>query len=409
MSIHSFSELEKILNNCFHGVNYELFEYLTTNDLYNLLLSFNDDETDILKKDIFKNILIVNNITFPVLESMINIENDIIDDSYIPHEQEINSRFNLSQIKENTSFIDLNCVAYFGHKDLLEWLMDQSKDSILEWEQYGTQTQLFTTELEDSGFMKYSNNNSDKIEFMKLLKKSGYFFENDEEGYISFCINGTIIEDFLLRCDFHIIEELIKKKFFTTKQTIASLFIIGSTLSSNTYINNDTIFNFLKILNDIYPLFIQENPDLYFDWLIQQYIYHWSENIDQIKYIIDIIQPGTNSDSIKWDNNAGCDLVEQRFENGNFSFIYFIELLEIGMDFEISSLNLESITEMYNISANDYVIPDTKLELIRRIINLPSTHLADKFKLLFFDILLQEQNKEYIDYFIHHSTLFSVF
>jgi hypothetical protein len=291
--------------------------------------------------------------------------------------------------------IDLNCVAYFGHTDLLVWLMNKNDNSKLDWEVHGEQNQLHILDnyiFKETNFMKYCKNTDDKIKFMELLKKSGYLDENEHvDNCIYNDINGTIIEDFLLHGDFHIVEKLIELKYFNSKDTIASLFYTGSHLCSNKYVNqelvnNDTVFKYLKILNNNYPSFFEDNPDLYIDDLIERYIWLWPENnINQIKYIIEIIQPSTQSQYTIWSTDN--QLVDQGFNDGFFSLKYFIELLELGMDYEMHSLNLDTFTIMYNKYLNDNV---NTTALINKIMNLPKTKLASRFQNLYNEFLKNE-------------------
>ena len=396
--------LGQILTNYYHGIDTTIFDYLDINDLYNIFVYFN------YEVEIFDNYFQINNITFTILESMFNIENDMEDEDYIHkmyartngeldhwNESEItvNSEFNLPQIKNDSSFIDLNCVAYFGHTDLLVWLMNKNDNSKLDWAVHGEQNQLHIEDnfiYTETDFMKYCKSTDDKIKFMKLLKKSGYI---DEIEYADNCIyqdiNGTIIEDFLLHGDFHIVEKLIEMKYFTSKDTIASLFYTGSHLCSKKNINkelvnNDTVFKYLKILNSYYPSFFEDNPDLYIDDLIERYIWLWPENnINQIKYIIKIIQPSTQSQYTIWSTDHR--LVEQGFDYGFYSLKYFIELLELGMDYEMRSLNLDTFTTMYIKYLNDNV---NITALNNQIMNLPKTKLASRFKHLYDEFVKNE-------------------
>ena len=140
------TELIQILNNPSYGINTKIFDYLNINELYNLFMCFNYDS------EIFNNMLKANKITFTILESMFNIENDMVDEDYIhkmyartngkldiwnESEMTVNSKFNLPQIKNDSSLIDLNCVAYFGHTDLLVWLMNKNDNSKLDWTVHG--------------------------------------------------------------------------------------------------------------------------------------------------------------------------------------------------------------------------------------------------------------------------------
>ena len=398
------TELIQILNNPSYGINTKIFDYLNINELYNLFMCFNYDS------EIFNNMLKANKITFPILESMFNIENDIVDDNYIhkmyartngeldiwnESEMTVNSKFNLPQIKNDSSLIDLNCVAYFGHTDLLVWLMNKNDNSKLDWTVHGEQNQLHMLDTyiyTETGFMKYCKRTDDKIKFMKLLKKSGYI---DEIEFADHCIYSdifhTIIEDFLLHGDFHIVEKLIEMKYFTSKDTIASLFYTGSHLCSiknvnKELVNNDTVFKYLKILNSNYPSFFEDNPDLYIDDLIERYIWLWPENnINQIKYIIEIIQPSTQSQYTIWSTDNL--LVDQGFDDGFYSLKYFIELLELGMDYEMLSLNLDTFTTMYNKYLTDNVITNA---LINQIMNLPKTKLASRFQNLYYEFCKNE-------------------
>lgn len=394
----------QILINPHYGTDTKIFDYLNINDLYNLFMYFNYDTL------VFYHYFYINNITFTILESMFNIENDMVDEDYIHKmyaringeldywngsEITVNSEFNLTQIKNDSSLIDLNCVAYFGHTDLLVWLMNKNDNSKLDWEVHGEQNQLHILDnyiYKETNFMKYCKNNDDKINFMVLLKKSGYIDENEfAEECIYNDINGTIIEDFLLHGDFHIVEKLIELKYFNSKDTIASLFYAGSHLCSNKYVNkelvnNDTVFKYLKILNNNYPSFFEDNPDLYIDDLIERYIWLWPENnINQIKYIIEIIQPSTQSQYTIWSTDN--QLVDQGFNDGFFSLKYFIELLELGMDYEMHSLNLDTFTIMYNKYLNDNV---NTTALINQIMNLPKTKLALRFQNLYGEFVKNE-------------------
>jgi len=395
------TELIQILNNPSYGINTKIFDYLNINELYNLFMCFKYN----YDREIFNNMLKANKITFPILESMFNIENDIVDDNYIhkmyartngeldiwnESEMTVNSKFNLPQIKNDSSLIDLNCVAYFGHTDLLVWLMNKNDNSKLDWTVHGEQNQLHMLDTyiyTETGFMKYCKRTDDKIKFMKLLKKSGYI---DEIEFADHCIYSdifhTIIEDFLLHGDFHIVEKLIEMKYFNSKDTIASLFYTGSHLCSiknvnKELVNNDTVFKYLKILNSNYPSFFEDNPDLYIDDLIERYIWLWPENnINQIKYIIEIIQPSTQSQYTIWSTDNL--LVDQGFDDGFYSLKYFIELLELGMDYEMLSLNLDTFTTMYNKYLTDNVITNA---LINQIMNLPKTKLASRFQNLYYE------------------------
>jgi hypothetical protein len=411
------TELIQILNNPSYGINTKIFDYLNINELYNLFMCFKYN----YDREIFNNMLEANNITFPILESMFNIENDMVDEDYIhemyvsingvldvdfldweqrgitweQRETIVNNEFNLSQIKIDSSFIDLNCVAYFGHTDLLVWLMKKNDNLQLDWMVHGGQNQLHYTGnciATESGFMKYCKNNDDKINFMVLLKKSGYLDENKlDDECIYTDINGTIIDDFILHGNFHIVEKLIEMKYFNSKHTIASLFYVGSHLCSQNFVNkelvnNDTVFKYLKILNSNYPSFFEDNPDLYIDDLIERYIWLWPENnINQIKYIIEIIQPSTQSQYTIWSTDNL--LVDQGFDDGFYSLKYFIELLELGMDYEMLSLNLDTFTTMYNKYLTDNVITNA---LINQIMNLPKTKLASRFQNLYYEFCKNE-------------------
>ena len=396
--------LGQILTNYHHGIDTTIFDYLDINDLYNIFVYFNNDVR------IFNNYFQINNITFTIFESIFNIENDMIDEDYIhkmyartngkldilnESEMTVNSKFNLPQIKNDSSLIDLNCVAYFGHTDLLLWLMNKNDNSKLDWTVHGEQNQLHMLDTyiyTETGFMKYCKRTDDKIKFMKLLKKSGYIDEIESADHCIYSdIFHTIIEDFLLHGDFHIVEKLIEMKYFTSKDTIASLFYTGSHLCSiknvnKKLVNNDTVFKYLKILNSNYPSFFEDNPDLYINDLIERYIWLWPENnINQIKYIIKIIQPSTQSQYTTWSTDHL--LVEQGFEDGFYSLKYFIELLELGMDYEMRSLNLDTFTTMYIKYFNDNVNTTT---LKNQIINLPKTKLASRFQNLYNEFLENE-------------------